>query len=173
MSDHPPWLLKHWDSRQPAWYQASALGAMLFVTGGLIYLSFTLETVELLFMVCFFFISAGAAAYQFLSYQISLSRNKRGRLLLHKRRYLAFVPLWSITVSLAKFDTVRTDWQGPSGSMAWRILTRDQREDVFVLELYSQRTGDALTVYRGPDEETMKDLADVLREHAGLTLTRK
>jgi len=173
MSDHPPWLLKHWDSRQPLWYQISALMVLLVIACAVVFLSFMLETGELLFMLCFFVIALGAATYQFLCYRITLSRDRRGRLLLHKRRYLAFVPLWSVTVSLAKYDTVRTDWQGPSSSMVVRALTDDERQAMFILELYSQRDGDALTVYRGPDEETMKDLADVLREHGGLTLTRK
>jgi hypothetical protein len=44
---------------------------------------------------------------------------------------------------------------------------------MYILELYRQRDGDTVTIYRGPDHETMKDLADVLREHGGLSLTRK
>jgi hypothetical protein len=68
---------------------------------------------------------------------------------------------------------VRSDFTGGSGSLLNRLLTGDRRGDGYILELYRRRDGAALKVYRGPDEAAMHSLADALREHANLPLTRK
>jgi hypothetical protein len=168
-----PWLLKHWDSRQPWVYQVSAV---ISLVGCVVVVSLSLPRLGAVGWIAaplalIFFV--GIAVYQLLSYRVTLGRDKKGRLLLHKQRYLAFIPLRSATVGLASYDAVRTDWAGPSGSLLMRTVTDDERVDVYLLELYRQRDGDTLRIYRGPNQKAMQELADVLREHGGLTLTRK
>jgi hypothetical protein len=175
-ADGSVFLLKRWDSRQPLHYQA--LAGIVLVASVVVLL---LESPRLgdawflgLVMVAAL---VAAAGYQLLSYSATLRRDSRGRLQLYKRRYLAWIiPLWSVRVCVADYDTVRTDWHGPDSSATRRFLNDDEadwRQDMYILELYRQRDGAKVTVYRGPDEELMKDLADVLREHGGLSLTRK
>jgi hypothetical protein len=172
-ADIPPGLLRHWDSHQSAIYQASAICVLVVSIVGLV-LGLPREGSARLIALAFLAVIVGAAGYQLLSYRVTLSRDNRGRILLHKRRYLAWIiPLWSVTVRLADYDSVRTDWHGPSSSVTVQVLTDDRRQDMYVLELYRSRDCATVTVYRGPDEELMKDLADVLREQGGLSLTRK
>jgi hypothetical protein len=172
-ADAAPWLLKHWDSHQPAYYQASAVAVLVGSIAALV-LGLPREGSAWLIALALLPVIVGAAGYQLLSYRVTLSRDQRSRVLLHKRRYLAWIiPLWSVTVRLAEYDTVRTDWHGPHSSVTVQVLTDDRRQDIYILELYRQRDGDTVTIYRGPDHDAMKELADALREHGGLSLTRK
>jgi hypothetical protein len=175
-ADGSPFLLKRWDSRRPLYYQASAVIALVALVVVLVLESPRLGGAWLLGLVVLAALAA-VAGYQLLSYSVTLRRDGRGRLVVQKRRYFAWIiPLWSLSVSVADYDTVRTDWHGPDSSATRRFLNDDEadwRQDIYILELYRQRDGAKVTVYRGPDEELMKDLADVLREHAGLLLTRK
>jgi hypothetical protein len=113
------------------------------------------------------------AVWQCSSYRVWLSKDERGRLLLHKRRLLFAVPLGLTTIQLTDYDVVRSNFTGGSGSLLVRLLTGDRRGDGYTLELYRRRDGAALKVYRGSDEAGMHSLADALREHANLPLTRK
>jgi hypothetical protein len=168
----PPWLMKHWDSAQPPAYQVLAVCALVGVAVGL--MGFThFEGSTLAFSLVFVMVLAVVTGYQVWFYRVTLGRDQKGRLRLRKQHYLAWLPVRSVSVLPAEYDAVRTDWNGPSSSAAVRVLTEDEWQDVFILELYRQRDGATLTVYRGPDEEAMKALANVLREHAGLLLTRR
>jgi hypothetical protein len=172
-ADAAPWLFQHWDSHQPAYYQASAVAVLV---GSVVALVLGLPLVGSAWLIALALLPVlvGTAGYQLLSYRVTLSRDKRGRVLLHKRRYLVWIiPLGSVTVRLAEYDTVRTDWHGPYSSVTVQVLTDDRRQDMYILELYRQRDGATVTIYRGPDHEAMQELADVLREHGGLSLTRK
>jgi hypothetical protein len=162
-----------WELRQPL---LNRMSAVLLAVVSAVGLGVVLDRgdalgVALVGGIC---VLAGVGAvWQCSSYRVWLSKDDRGRLLLHKRRFLFAIPLGSITVPLTDYDVVRSDFTGGSRSLLNRLLTGDRRGDGYILELYRRRDGAAHKVYRGPDEAAMHSLADALREHANLPLTRK
>jgi hypothetical protein len=93
-----------------------------------------------------------------------VNRDRKGQPILTIRSWLLWIPLGTTTVGLKGYDSICTDYQ----------LQHDgNREyDMFFLELQGPRKA-PYRLWSGTNESSMHDLVDLLREGAGLTVTRK
>jgi hypothetical protein len=97
-----------------------------------------------------------------LTTRLALQRDRRGRLLFRKTRRLFFIAFEDVTVDVGKYQKAYTD------------ATPDTEDSggVVSLTLVGEQCS-PVVVYRGQDEQLMKELADAFRELAGLRLERK
>jgi hypothetical protein len=124
---------------------------------------------------------AGLFLLPWTSVRISLRRDRRGRPQLVKQRFLCLVPLPPLVVSLDRYRAVLVDYTPGSGPRwmrwiptdhEWALgLSRSYTPDRFSLELVGP--GVRPVVLGNLSEPVMKELADALRDEAGLELKRK
>ena len=81
------------------------------------------------------------------------------------RGWFFFVPVVYAKVDLRKYDSVYTNYAGYSGYAA------DERGDWFWLEVRGEKAR-PVRIYRGQDEQTMKEIVNCLQHEAGLTVCR-
>ncbi len=94
--------------------------------------------------------------------RLTLMRNREGKLLITRKRFLAFVPMETRTVDLRKYKTVRL----------WSPLDPIAQVTRFTAELVSERGDPSFIVYRGIDDKQMSRIAETLKEVANLEIVR-
>jgi hypothetical protein len=92
--------------------------------------------------------------------RFAVQRDKQNRASLVKRSWFLWIPFGTSTVDLAGYDTVATDF----GLV--------NRHEFWFLELQGPKKK-PLQIYAGQSEQAMQNILDVLKEGAGLTITRR
>jgi hypothetical protein len=149
-----------------------------------------------LFLLAFTSLALLAAGWY---HTLHLARDRDGTLLLTKRSYLCFAPVGTVTIDLAECEAVQIDAGDPGtggvapgwhemmgtiflilmfgwiGAMIARNTTvgHGSSRVRFAIRLLSRRKRKpVLTLYRGSNEDFMRDLVDTLKEEAELEIVR-
>jgi hypothetical protein len=143
------------------------LGALLALAGvgvGIAMLSSGQHAAALLALPLLLLAGLFASPYGYVD-RLAIRRDRSGKLVLSKLRWLLGIPLANWSRPLAGFSEAWTDYAGPQnpgeeGAECYWLTIRGDRER-------------ELVVYSGPDGDRMRDIADALRAEAGLTIRRK
>ena len=153
-------LARHWDNGLTPGQRLLGLAAVLAGTALVVLHGWLRRSrVEWWWLLGF------AAVYALITlgwtFRITLARDQQGRLRLTKRQWVCFVPVSRWSVNVSKYRCV------------WLDHAAGEDTDFYTLELAGDHGQTPVTVYRGANEEVMKDLADALRDLAGLRIERK
>jgi hypothetical protein len=108
---------------------------------------------------------AVAAPYAHV-YRIAIRRDRRGQLVLDLEYRVFYVPVARWSVELARYEQAKIDHTEHYDHETGRVV------ETYYLDIVGPRVKDR-RLYKGPDGDFMRELADVLQYVAGLRISRR
>jgi hypothetical protein len=110
---------------------------------------------------------AGAVAAPYAHvYRIAIRRNRQGELILNLEHRIFYVPIARWSVPLRRYEQALTDHIEHYDHETRRTI------DTYFLDIVGPRVKDR-RLYKGPDGDFMRELADALQYVAGLRISRR